>query len=537
MRSRNIAPVRWRIIALICWMCSINVHISTVHASQVPGIPFAGKIAFIVGQDTTTLSNYKTEVLDADPAFPQPAGITLYTNLVDGVFLAGMGADPYDAQGNLRPGFNLATNDSYDFNAGFFDFSQSLAEYPDAAVSIGLYISDSFANCANKPLRAISAIDNGAVGADITPQLIAQYETAIDVMIQTFKQWNRVVYLRIGYEFDGPWNCYETDFYINAFRYISTRIDELNATKVATVWQAAAWPRDESLGDPGANYIVTAPDHYDVWYPGDEYVDIVGLSTFYGSNYDQYQWSCDELNPAFFSASVAPRVLQDRLLDFARARNKPAMIAEASPQAHETDVLTATCIFSRNAAQVQVIDANILWGQWYEDWFDYIEANNDVIKIAAYINADWDTIPNFSCGFGQSSGAQGCPSGVWGDARIQANPVILQNFKTRLMSQIYDVSDTDGDGIADISDNCINVSNASQVDTDSDGHGNLCDADFDNSCLINGLDLGMFKGAFFTDDADIDMDSSGLVNGVDLGLFKSRFFQPPGPSAPGALCP
>lgn len=99
------------------------------------------------------------------------------------------------------------------------------------------------------------------------------------------------------------------------------------------------------------------------------------------------------------------------------------------------------------------------------------------------------------------------------------------------------LADADSDGIDDGIDNCTNVANPGQEDVDSDGHGNICDADFDNSCLVNSFDLGIFKSAFFTNDPEIDLDSSGLVNSFDLGIFKAMFFQPPGPSAPGALCP
>ena len=37
--------------------------------------------------------------------------------------------------------------------------------------------------------------------------------------------------------------------------------------------------------------------------------------------------------------------------------------------------------------------------------------------------------------------------------------------------------DTDGDDIDDSIDNCVSVSNTDQVDTDSDGTGNTCDAE------------------------------------------------------------
>lgn len=46
-------------------------------------------------------------------------------------------------------------------------------------------------------------------------------------------------------------------------------------------------------------------------------------------------------------------------------------------------------------------------------------------------------------------------------------------------------ADTDGDGIGDNSDNCVDTSNRLQVDTDSDGAGNACDDDDDNDGLLD----------------------------------------------------
>ena len=40
-------------------------------------------------------------------------------------------------------------------------------------------------------------------------------------------------------------------------------------------------------------------------------------------------------------------------------------------------------------------------------------------------------------------------------------------------------ADSDGDGVDDATDNCSSVVNADQLDTDSDGLGNACDADDD----------------------------------------------------------
>ena len=53
--------------------------------------------------------------------------------------------------------------------------------------------------------------------------------------------------------------------------------------------------------------------------------------------------------------------------------------------------------------------------------------------------------------------------------------------------------DSDGDGVVDSNDNCLNVKNANQRDTDNDKFGNLCDGDLDNSGFVNSIDLRAFK--------------------------------------------
>ena len=78
--------------------------------------------------------------------------------------------------------------------------------------------------------------------------------------------------------------------------------------------------------------------------------------------------------------------------------------------------------------------------------------------------------------------------------------------------------------------------NGPLTDADGDGIGNRCDADFNNDCIVNALDLGIFRSVFFSADAEADLNVDGIVNALDLGLFRSRFFQPPGPSGVPNVC-
>ena len=105
-------------------------------------------------------------------------------------------------------------------------------------------------------------------------------------------------------------------------------------------------------------------------------------------------------------------------------------------------------------------------------------------------------------------------------------------------------ADTDGDGEPDSTDNCIEVANADQYDSNGDNIGSLCDADIDgpggaDDCFVNFIDLNAMKAAFFSNPAspgwnpDADLDNSGIVSFVDLQIMKAQFFGPPGPSAAG----
>ncbi|MFK7888430.1 MAG: DUF4215 domain-containing protein [Gammaproteobacteria bacterium] len=98
-------------------------------------------------------------------------------------------------------------------------------------------------------------------------------------------------------------------------------------------------------------------------------------------------------------------------------------------------------------------------------------------------------------------------------------------------------ADQDFDGIPDGIDNCTQAANASQLDTDGDGYGNRCDADFNDDCVVNAADLGIFRTLFFTPNSEADLDGNGITGIVDLGIFRTLFFGTPGPSASGSCGP
>ena len=93
--------------------------------------------------------------------------------------------------------------------------------------------------------------------------------------------------------------------------------------------------------------------------------------------------------------------------------------------------------------------------------------------------------------------------------------------------------DSDNDGVNDSTDNCTDIENADQRDTNGDLIGNACDPDLNGDCVVDFLDLGAFKAVFLSADPDADFDGNGQVDFNDLGLMKSFFLAPPGPNAAG----
>lgn len=201
-----------------------------------------------------------------------------------------------------------------------------------------------------------------------------------DSVVKQFSGWakttERPIYLRIGYEFDGWHNELEPQTYIKAYRRIVDLIRAEGADNIAFVWHsyASRTYKDYPLSN---------------WYPGDEYVDWVGISLF-GHMY------ASELNAE-----------ADAVFEFARDHKKPVMVAESSPIEGIDEVS---------------IDA---WNTWFVNFLSLTYNKN--VKAISFINTDWDRMA-----------IEGISE--WKDARLQNNEKIyrawfMETSKGRYLNQ------------------------------------------------------------------------------------------------------
>ncbi|TRX61373.1 T9SS type A sorting domain-containing protein [Fulvivirga sp. M361] len=378
-----------------CAPCST----SGLQGNLVPG---NDKILLSIGQDLKTISDYQSGGVEAR-GFPQMGGVVSYLaffSLLSNQFPA------YGALGE-DPSGNKVTFD-INWGAGPLHASNAGDGFANATLTIGLSIAEGSDPGDTWCAGCIEQIGNGIWDNNI--KRLAKFAN---------DHSDLAIYLRIGFEFDGKWNkgYSNTTHFKNAWKRIVDVMRNEGVTNVAYVWQSSTSPVDDVL--EGFREDITA------WYPGDEYVDWMGLSWFMLPN---------ETPPV--GGNPATQVsLADELVNFARQRNKPVYLAESTPQGYDLTNLT-NCNVSpvwdgTAAAGCQSKSASAIWNEWFQPFFDYIYANKDVIRQVHYINTNWD---DDTQKFGPGSGYA---EGYWGRAGVHVNNTIAQNWAAELNKSVW----------------------------------------------------------------------------------------------------
>jgi beta-mannanase len=346
-------------------------------------VPAEGNVLLIIGQDLESIYNYTQ-----DPNMPVPGGVTAYIDLYNcdkpqdniSCFF------PFGGLGEDNDGNKVI---DIDWGSGPLNASNAADGNPNSVLVIGLYMSEEWTP------NGLARIAGG------------EFDNAVMKLGNFIASKDRPVYLRIGYEFDGKWNTgySNTTNFKNAYRRIVDIIRPI-ASKCEMVLQASTSPVDDIL----EQYRENIAD----WYPGDEYVDWMGLSWFLPPTFTQGLMSGNYVVPN-------QKELADEVLALARAHSKPVMICESAPQGYNLTNLNFKNINTMlpnygSPATGQVNKtADELWNEWFKPYFDYIHTNKDVIRAVAYINCNWDV---------QAKWAPPYNEGYWGDTRVQTHPGI-----------------------------------------------------------------------------------------------------------------
>jgi len=176
-----------------------------------------------------------------------------------------------------------------------------------------------------------------ANGNDKTLEIIkGKYDKDLDDFFKTIKEFEKPVFIRIGYEFDKK-GKYDPVNFIGAWKYIVDKFRKEKIENIATVWCACPFSGTESV---------------EKYYPGDEYVDWFGIDVFYARH---------------LTGKYKP--VED-FLKLSKKHKKPVMVGEST------------------AAEVGVLNGKKSWENWFKPFFRWIH-NHKQIKAFCYINWDW----------------------------------------------------------------------------------------------------------------------------------------------------
>lgn len=318
--------------------------------------PADGKVILFIGQEMEALGGLEKFNDGYLNHFKRPAGWTTYTN--------------------LTPGEN-----SFGFINQGLDGIWSTADWGDSQSNLSLQIKN--ANYENMAL----AIGLSLVGH--TKQIAKGERDELIVKMGNYLKSlaPRPVFLRIGYEFDGhSWNHYDLKSHKASFRRIKDKLDSLQVTNVAYVWQSTGWVSDQYM--------------LEEWYPGDDYVDWCAYS--------------------FFS-----RWKEQEMIEFARKKGKPVFIAEASPLI--SDHMTKFDGTTKETVLAKPAQAQEAWDKWFTPFFKTIDDHPTIVKAISYINCNWKAQKMWKDN----------PSFKRIDARLQTNQDISKKWKKEIGQSKY----------------------------------------------------------------------------------------------------
>lgn len=334
---------------------SVNKIEKTSEKKRAKFEPEDGKVILFVGQENDAIGGLEEHNDGYLDHFRTPGGFTMYTKI-----------RPGDESFGFKINGLCGVHTTDDWGDGKSNMSKQLADpdFKNMALAIGL----EFFN--HDEELATGRQDSLVVGLG-------------DFMKSLHP---RPVFLRIGYEFHGSWNGYNTEAYKTSFRRMKNMYDSMDIENVAYVWQSHGFDEPDSL--------------LEAWCPGDEYVDWCGYSFF-------NRWE------------------DSNMLNFARKKGKPVFIGEATPTVSKvkggTDGWTSPMDLSNPE------HAQLAREKWFKPFFKTIHDHPDLVKAISYINANWQSRPMWKDNLTFSDE----------DCRLQINENIADMWKSEIYRKRY----------------------------------------------------------------------------------------------------
>lgn len=320
---------------LLYLLLTLTSALAAGAASGAPPERERHPVLLIAGQSREEFHDYLKEVTGNGSACALPGGAAFYTNL---------GLDGFTTPHANAPG-------DHHQDLEFLKLSLDPLVF-----QMGLWLSA-------QQLEGIAAGD---------------FEAQINALHEALSNLNRPVFLRIGYEFDGPHNHYPPDSFVRAYRVIAKAMRQNR--DILLVWHSYAM----------------LPTYKDIpvedWYPGNDVVDWIGVSFF-------------QVGTEGFH--TGPN--REKLLEIARAKGKPVLIGEASA--------------IRYTRRQKTLSGQAYWDYWYKPYFEFIEAHPE-IRAASIIHVNWDSQNQHKVL-------------EWGDCRISADPVVLENWRAKMKENYW----------------------------------------------------------------------------------------------------
>ncbi len=298
--------------------------------------PPPGKVLHIAGQTGEDFADYVDAVTENGTRCGLPAGVAFYTSL-------------------YRTGFKTPhANRPGDTHQ---DLTSVLKHYKNLAPQISIWADE----------EELARINSG------------EQDEHIRKFAELLSSYKRPIFLRFAGECDDG-RYKDPEAYKKAYRYVVDSFVKHGVTNVSYIWQSIALKPTYQNRDPLD------------WYPGDAYVNWIGIS-FYQIDEEGYY----------------PDHNRARILEIAREKDLPIMIVEASA--------------IRWTPRQKQLTGQAYWDYWYKPFFEFIE-NNPEVKGFSIANADWDSQKQFE-------------HMKWGDCRLKADPLVLNNWRQKMHDNRY----------------------------------------------------------------------------------------------------